>query len=106
MHRPGSCKPYIRNPDPLRRLQPVPPGGRVSYVAVVTQYERKKGIYFTLRAHCLAPVALVELPPLYAFQEPPVLGEWPDSSLGVGAANACPPPATSSSLPSPLSPTP
>ena len=88
MHRPGSCKPYIRNPDPLRRLQPVPPGGRVSYVAVVTQYERKKGIYFTLRAHCLAPVALVELPPLYAFQEPPVLGEWPDSSLGVGAAPA------------------
>mmetsp|Transcript_29190 Transcript_29190/g.93302 ORF Transcript_29190/g.93302 Transcript_29190/m.93302 type:complete len:381 (+) Transcript_29190:170-1312(+) len=75
---------YINSSHYLVKL-PVPPGGRVSYVAVVTQYERKKGIYFTLRAHCLAPVALVELPPLYAFQEPPVLGEWPDSSLGVAA---------------------
>ena len=53
------------------------------FVVVITQYERKNPITFTLRAHSGARLDVNELPmEPYKFVHPKQVGQWPEGCRG------------------------
>ncbi|SAM04651.1 hypothetical protein [Absidia glauca] len=76
---------YVNSPHILVRFNAPP--GTSSYTIVVSQHEKEKSLYFSLRAYSLAPFKLREVPLRYLIEQK-INGQWGDLTAGGNASNA------------------
>ncbi|KAI7867268.1 hypothetical protein BDF14DRAFT_699957 [Spinellus fusiger] len=76
---------YINSPHILVRFNASP--GISNYTIVVSQHEKSRSLYFSLRAYSLAPIQLTEVPMLYSIEKK-VYGEWTEQTAGGNASHA------------------
>ncbi|KAI8339399.1 hypothetical protein BC941DRAFT_420385 [Chlamydoabsidia padenii] len=76
---------YLNNAHILVRFN-VPPG-KSSYTIVVSQFEKERSLYFSLRAYSLAPFKLREVPLRYLIEQK-ISGQWDDLTAGGNSSNA------------------
>ncbi|ORZ25281.1 hypothetical protein BCR42DRAFT_445071 [Absidia repens] len=76
---------YVNSPHILVRFNAPP--GTSSYTIVVSQHEKERSLYFSLRAYSLAPFKLLEVPLRYLVEQK-ISGQWNDLTAGGNASNA------------------
>lgn len=75
---------YVNSPHILVRFNAPP--GKTHYTIVVSQHEKARSLYFSLRAWSLAPFRLAEVPMRYPIEQK-VIGQWTEQSAGGNASN-------------------
>ncbi|KAI8099416.1 uncharacterized protein BX664DRAFT_321198 [Halteromyces radiatus] len=76
---------YVNSPHILVRFNAPP--GTSNYTIVVSQHEKKRSLFFSLRAYSLAPFKLCEVPFRYPIEQK-ISGQWTDQTAGGNASNA------------------
>ncbi|OAD66727.1 calpain-like protease PalB/Rim13 [Phycomyces blakesleeanus NRRL 1555(-)] len=75
---------YVNSPHILVRFNAPP--GISDYTIVVSQHEKERSLYFTLRSYSLAPIQLTEVPMRYSIEQK-IRGEWTDQTAGGNASS-------------------
>ncbi|CAO3607815.1 unnamed protein product [Cunninghamella echinulata] len=76
---------YVNSPHILVRFNAPP--GTSKYTIVVSQHEKSRSLYFSLRAYSLAPFKLHEIPFPYPIEQK-ITGQWTDQTAGGNASKA------------------
>ncbi|KAI9300207.1 hypothetical protein BJ944DRAFT_31062 [Cunninghamella echinulata] len=76
---------YVNSPHILVRFNAPP--GTSKYTIVVSQHEKSRSLYFSLRAYSLAPFKLYEIPFPYPIEQK-ITGQWTDQTAGGNASKA------------------
>ncbi|KAG0164986.1 calpain 7, partial [Apophysomyces sp. BC1015] len=76
---------YVNSPHILVRFNAPP--GTSEYTIVVSQHEKARSLYFSLRAFSLAPFKLLEVPIRYSIEQK-IRGQWTEQTAGGNAWNA------------------
>ncbi|KAF7730256.1 calpain 7 [Apophysomyces ossiformis] len=76
---------YVNSPHILVRFNAPP--GTSEYTIVVSQHEKARSLYFSLRAFSLAPFKLLEVPMRYPIEQK-ISGQWTEQTAGGNAWNA------------------
>lgn len=76
---------YVNSPHILVRFN-APPGVS-DYTIVVSQHEKERSLYFSLRAYSLAPFKLNEVPMRYSIEQK-INGQWTEQTAGGNASNS------------------
>ncbi|KAI9016376.1 hypothetical protein CLU79DRAFT_763565 [Phycomyces nitens] len=75
---------YVNSPHILVRFNAPP--GTSDYTIVVSQHEKERSLYFTLRAYSPAPIQLTKVPMRYSIEQK-IRGEWTDQTAGGNASS-------------------
>ncbi|KAI7902573.1 uncharacterized protein BX663DRAFT_472916 [Cokeromyces recurvatus] len=76
---------YVNSPHILVRFNAPP--GISDYTIVVSQHEKERSLYFSLRAYSLAPFKLQEIPLRYSIEQK-VHSQWTEQTAGGNSCNA------------------
>ncbi|ORE08732.1 cysteine proteinase [Rhizopus microsporus var. microsporus] len=75
---------YVNSPHILVRFNAPP--GESDYTIVVSQHEKERSLYFSIRAYSLAPFKLHEVPIKYSVEKK-IHGQWTEQTAGGSASN-------------------
>ncbi|OBZ91745.1 Calpain-7 [Choanephora cucurbitarum] len=76
---------YVNSPHILVRFN-APPGSS-DYTIVVSQHEKERSLYFSLRAYSLAPFKLQKVPIRYSIEQK-IRSQWTEQTAGGNASNS------------------
>ncbi|CAO3624578.1 unnamed protein product [Cunninghamella blakesleeana] len=76
---------YVNSPHILVRFNAPP--GTSKYTIIVSQHEKSRSLYFSLRAYSLAPFKLYEIPFPYSMEQK-ITGQWTEQTAGGNASKA------------------